>query len=505
MAMVTAMAMVTTQKIILDLLMDNLRVRATKAMLWDLLGNYGGQLTAFILSIFLARLLSPEEFGLVGMSLVFIGMLEIFKDFGFGSALIQSNQNTSLTYSSVFYFSVLSGIVFTVLIFLSAPLIADFFNRSEIVILVQLLSVTFFISSLNIVQLTILRKRLDFKIITLRNLTSQVISGLVAVVLAFNGFGVYSLVVQQLLSAIIATILLWKLSDWKPTMEFSFKELKKLTSFSLYVFLANSVDRMLHQFDTVVIGKLFTPTTLGYYTRANSLNRMVIINSSRSISRIFYPTLAEIKSDPERFEKIYLKVINVVSSIAIFLTGLFYLIGEELIIGLFGLKWKASVPIFQVVILKGFTFPLSAMVINAFLAKGMSKENFHLGNVRKVLQLIPFVFAYYFGFYAFLYAIVGTSFLSWLLNFIFAKKLLTIKLKTQLGAVVPYLVGVSLIILGISNILPQKFSYLWAAIKMLIFIISYFVLLLVIKAPVLIEGLSLLKNLNKSKSKKNGS
>ena len=393
--------------------------------------------------------------------------------------------------------NVIAGIILTVLIYISAPWIAEFFNNQAITELVRLLSFTFFLSSFNIVQATILSKKLDFKSLTYRNLIAQISAGCIAIGFAFYGYGVYALVIQQIIGAIVSTILLWKLSDWKPKLEFSWKELKKLSSFSIYVFAASSVNKIIQQMDTLIIGKLFSPAILGYFTRANSLNKLVIQNSSSSISKIFFPTLALVKNEPKRFERIYLKVINIVSTISIFLTAVFFLIGEELIIGLFGSKWQLSIPIFQILILKGFTFPVSAMIVNAFLAKGKSKANFHYGNIRKVLQLIPFIFAYFSGFYAFLYANVGVAFLAWILNNLLAKISLNISLKEQFLAVVPHLFFAFLFVFVIIYFLPNEFSYFWAIVKVIVVSLLFLTFLKISKSPILLEGNLLIDKLKK--------
>jgi O-antigen/teichoic acid export membrane protein len=474
-------------------MMKDLKGRATKALLWDLLGSYGGQLSSFVISIFLARLLSPEEFGLVGMSMVFIGMLGVFKGLGFGTALIQNKDNSSLTYSSVFYLNVFAGFVLTVALFFAAPQIGVFFNNEIVEELVKLLSITFFINSFNIVQTTILSKSLDFKSLTFRNLIAQIFAGFIAIIFAFYDYGVYALVIQQIVGVILSTILLWKMSVWKPKLEFSWPEIRKLSSFSVYIFASSSVNKIIYQLDTLIIGKLFSPATLGYFTRANSLNNLITKNSSASITKVFFPTLAQIQNDDERFQRIYLRVINMVASIAIFLTCLFYLIGEELIVGLFGAKWVASIPIFQILILKGFTYPISAMVVNAFLAKGKSKANFHFGNIRKVLQLVPFIFAYFGGFYAFLYANLVISLLSWLLNNLFAHLSLNITLKDQFLAMGPHLAFATISVCCITYFLPSNFSYFWAVVKVIVFTLSFLTFLKLSKAPILIEANELIK------------
>ncbi|PZD76605.1 lipopolysaccharide biosynthesis protein [Mesonia sp. K7] len=467
--------------------MSTLRNKTATALAWDLFGNYGGQISGFIISIFLARLLTPEDFGLVGMSMVFIMVLQIFKDFGFASALIQNKENTSLTYSSVFYINLLAGALLTALLYFAAPLIGDFYENQKIVLIVQLLSITFFINSFNIVQSTILRRTLDFKKLTIRDLISQVIAGMVAVVLAFHEVGVYALVIQQILAAIIQTMLLWKLTDWYPKWEFSFAEVKKLTGFSAYVFAAQSVSQLILQVDTLIIGKLFSPATLGFFSRANSLNTLINKNSSTTLTKVFFPVLASIQDDDQRFQKIFLKVIHLVSVISVFLTGVFYLIGEELIIGLFGEKWEPSITIFKILIIRGFTYPISAIIVNAFLAKGKSKQNFHYGNIRKVLNLSPIIVAFIYGFIPFLYAMLVVSILAWILNIYFTKRSLHIPFIAQIKVVLPNLLFTIGVVFVIEYLFPQEFNYLITIVKAIVFSTLFWIFLRMSKSDVINE------------------
>lgn len=467
--------------------MSKLRSRTARALAWDLLGNYGGQIIGFVISIFLARLLTPEDFGLVGMSMVFIAVLHVFRDFGLASALIQNKENNSLTYSSVFYINLLAGVILTLLLYFLAPLIGAFYENDSITVLVQLLSVTFFINSFNIVQSTILRRNLDFKRLTMRDLISQSMAGVVAVILAFQGFGVYALVVQQILAAFIQTLLLWSLTGWRPKLEFSWAEVKKLTGFSVYVFAAQSINQLIRQADTLVIGKLFSPATLGFFTRADSLNSLINKNSVSTLNKVFFPVLASIQDEDERFQKVFLKVVNLVTVISVFLTGVFYLIGEELIIGLFGDQWEPSVIVFKILIIRGFTYPISSIIVNAFLAKGKSKQNFHYGNIRKVLQLSPMVIAYFYGFIPFVYALLAVSILAWVLNIYFTTISLRIPFKDQFKAVFPYLmigIGSALII---ERVMPDQRSYFGAALSVFCFAGLYVGYLIVTKSEVFME------------------
>ncbi len=289
--------------------------------------------------------------------------------------------------------------------------------------------------------------------------------------------------------------MIWKISEWKPRKEFSVNELKKLWSFSIYVFASSSVNQIVQQLDALIIGKLFTARTLGFFTRANSLNKLIIQNSSASISKIFFPTLAQVKDQTTRFENIYLRVIDLVAAAAIYFTAILFLIGEELIIGLFGEKWSPSIPIFQILILRGFTFPINAMIINAFLAKGKSKANFYYSNLRQVLQLIPFLVAYFMGFYAFLYASVIVAVCAWLGNTVAARLSLGISLLAQLKPVLLYIIFSILLVVILDKSMDSGINYILALVQALLFSLLFFLLLRITNAPLLKEGTILFQRL----------
>jgi len=453
--------------------MNSLRSKASKALAWDLVGNYGAQITGFVISIFLSRLLEPKEFGLVGMSLVFINILKVFTDVGFASALVQNKENTSLTYSSIFYINVIFGFVLFVVVFLCAPLIGKFYGNETVTGLIHLLSITLLLNSFNIVQRTILRRNLAFKTISIRDLMSQLAAGVLAVFLAYRGFGVYALVLQQIMAALINSVILWKVTEWYPKLEFSWQEVKKLTAFSSYVFAAQSANQLIAQADTLVVGKLFSPSTLGFFSRANGVNSLITKNSVTSISKVFFPVLSSIQDDDERFKRVYLRVISIVAGISVFLTGFFFLCGEELIIGLFGEKWSPSVLIFQILIIKGFTFPINAMIVNAFLAKGKSRENFRFGNIRKVINVLPLFIAYFYGFFPFLYALAAASVSNWLLTNWFVTMTLGITYFSQLKGILPQLVATVIIVSGIYFVFPTDFSFIMAFVKVIIFSVLF--------------------------------
>jgi O-antigen/teichoic acid export membrane protein len=396
--------------------LSSLKNKSIKALAWDFLGTFSTQGVTFIISIFLARILSPEDFGIIGMSLVFIGISEIFTDVGFTSALIQAKENKSISYSSVFWLNLFLSFCIFLLFQLLAPIIASFYEEPIIERLVRLLAWGIPLGALNKVQTARLKRDLKFKELSLRTFLAGVISGIIGLVAAFQDYGVYALVAQTLSAAVITTIVLWKVSDWRPKFEFSKFELSKLFNFSKYVFFGQMLGQVISKLDTLVIGKVFSAATLGFFSRAQSLNALVVRYSSRIINNVFFPVLSKLQDDLKRFSEVYLRVVTLTSFVSFFLSGILILAGEALIITLFGEKWAPSVFIFNILMLRLFNYPINAIIISSFLALGKSKENFWHGNIRKVMRLLTIVVAIFFEFNWFLYSLVIVSYIVTIYN-----------------------------------------------------------------------------------------
>lgn len=397
-----------------------LKEKSIVALVWDFVGSLATQGSQFVISIILARLLSPSDFGLVGMAMVFIAISQSFIDLGFGSALVQNKENKPITYSSIFLINLFCGIVLLMLfIFLAKP-IGGFYESKIVEQLVLIMAPTLLFGALNMVQISILKRELRFKELSLRLLLSGLISGLIGVTLAFLGYGVYALSVQVLFFSIISTIVLWKVSEWRPTLDFSLDEVKSLLSFSTYTFLGQTLNQIINKLDALIIGKLFSASTLGFFTRAESLGALLISYTSGSLAKVFFPAMSKIQDDLERFKYVFLKVISLVSFLTFLLSGVMILSGEFIILTLFGEKWQPSVVIFQILMVKIFCYPISVIIVNSFKAIGKAKEDFWYGNIRKTLRIIPFVIAYYYGFTAFLYALVIITIIGTLFNNVIA-------------------------------------------------------------------------------------
>ncbi len=399
--------------------MRSLKEKSAIAIAWDFGGLIVTKGSGFIISIFLARILSPSEFGLIGMSMVFIAISQVFIDVGFNAALIQKKEVSNLEYSSVFYFNIFAGILLALLFFFSAPLIGQFYEQGEIARIVRWLSLSFIINSFVQVQTAVMIKELNFKSLTLSNMVASIAGGVIGLLAAFYSFGVYSLVIQNLVTSVISLVIIWRVSSWRPSLIFSYKSLKSLLGFSSYVFFDRLISTTFSKLDVILIGKVFSSATLGYYSRAVSLKDQVTLYSSSSLTKVFYPALSSLQDDQDKYSKVYFKVLSVISFISFALTGFLYVLGEEIILGLFGEKWVESVPMFQVLILGVSLYPINRMIVNAFMSKGGSRQNFYIGLLRKTIGLTPLYFAYAYGIHEFTVASVIVIYLLTVINIVF--------------------------------------------------------------------------------------
>lgn len=415
----------------------------------------------------LARLITPREFGIVGIAMAFIQVLRTFSELGFNAALVQKKDRDKIQESSVFWFLSLAGIIIASFVFLVAPGVAAYYQEAELTFIVRSLSLYILVFSFSIVPFAILRKELDFRSLAIRVILSESIAGVVAVALAYFGYGVWALVVKQILALTIATLVMFGASRFKPMFVFQLSKVRSLLPFSFFVFAAQSVNSILIQFESLAIGRVFTPTTLGFYSRATSVNSLLNRNAVTSISNVFMPTLSKVQDDPERFRNGFLRVFSVVAFTASLLTTLVFVNAKDLVLLLFGAQWIQVAPLLQIVILKGASYPLSSITVNAFLAKGKSKKNFYYGNIRKAIQILPFLMLFYERIDWFLYAMLAGSYLNLGLNFYFVQRSLGISVGLQLKHSLPYLIT-AFFVWGVYLIwLPNYWGISGAVIKSL--------------------------------------
>ena len=386
--------------------MDNLRAKSVKAFLWNFYGRIASFGMGLITSIFLARLLEPSDFGLIAMVMVVVGMASVFTDVGLGGALIQRRKIRPIHYSSVFYFNIFVGMLLTFTVYFAAPWISEFYQYEQLISLVHVMSFSFIISAFSSVQTNRLIKELNHSLLTKIRIFSSLVSGIIGIFLAFMGAGVWSLVAQVLINGIIYNILIWSWAKWVPGFIFSWKALNQLWGFGFRMFLVGLLDAVYIRMDYLIIGKLFDSTTLGFFQKAKTLNMMAIEFSSGSLMSILFPVLSIVQNNLERFQKIILKALGIISFVVFLLFGYLYLTSEELIVILFSEKWLPSAEYFKILALSGFAYPINALLVNILSSRGNSKAFLRMAIYKKSIGFLNLSVGFLYGIEGYLYGLI---------------------------------------------------------------------------------------------------
>ena len=409
--------------------MSSLKRQGTSAFIWDFGGKLARHGVSFVVSMILARLLTPADFGLVAMVMVIVGVAGIFTDVGLGSALVQRRFVPDLYYSSVFYFNLAVGALLTTVVFFSAPWIAAFYHDEALTALSRVVAFSFLLNAFSAVQTTRLRRELDYALLTKANLLSSLVSGLLGVLLAFLGAGVWALVIQSLSQGLFYNLLIWIRSSWRPSAVFSIRALRRLWRFGFHIFLSALLDRISSTMDDLLIGKLFPAAYLGHYNRSKALRQLIVDYSSGSIMSVMFPILSKVQNDLLRFRKIVMKAFHLILFVVFLMMGWLYLIAHDLISLLYGSQWDRAADYFQIMVLSAFVYPISALMVNVLSSRGKSTEFLRLDLYKKLL--IPFNLGvlYLFGIEAFLYFIIATSFVALYMNAVFVKREIDLPLR----------------------------------------------------------------------------
>ena len=463
--------------------MDNLKARGLGAVIWDFFGKVARHGTSFIVTIFLARLLEPSDFGLIAMIMVIVMVAMVFTDVGLGSALIQRRRALPVHYTSVFYFNVFIGGVLTLITFLSAIWISDFYDNEQLIPIIKVMSLLFVITAFSSLQVNKLRKELNYAALAKAEVSAAVLSGVIGIALAFYGAGVWSLVVQALSRGIFYNIFLWTASKWVPSLLFSFKALRQLWGFGFRMFLSGLLDVIFSRLDILIIGKLFSPAILGFFDQAKRLNAMIVQYSSGSIMAVMFPVLSKVQNDLPRFQNIAIKTLGIISFIVFFLLGVMYLISEELIVLLFTEKWLPSVEYFKILVLSGFANPVSALLVNILSSRGNSKAFLRLEIYKKILQSINFYIGFLWGIEGYLYGLVVVSILAVSLNVLFASREIKLSflvfVKPVIMQMIISVIAVWIVILFTKEI--ETYGILLLLMKSIIFTVFYFAINIFLK------------------------
>jgi teichuronic acid exporter len=438
----------------------SLKQKTVSGLLWSFIDQFANLGITFIAGIILARLLSPREFGLIGMITVFIAVSESFINSGFSSALIRKKDCTDTDFSTVFYFNLVAGILFFFILFFSAPAIAGFFDEPQLEAIVQVLGIILIIDSLTLIQRTILTKRIDFKLQARISVIASLGSGIVAIVMAFNGFGVWSLVVQRLLRQGLNSLFLWLWNRWRPLWVFSKQSFKELFGFGSKLLVSGLIDTLYRNIYYLVIGKYFSAQELGYYTRAEGFKNLPSQNLNSIVSRVTYPVLSSMQDDIPRLRNNYQKLIRSVMFITFILMLGMAAVAEPMIHTLIGAKWEPAIIYLQMLCFVGMMYPLHALNLNMLQVQGRSDLFLKLEVIKKIIAIPTIVIGVFFGIKIMIVGMMVNTLIAYYLNSYWSGVKIGYSFKQQVKDILPSFflalsMGVLVYLLG--ELLP--FSY----------------------------------------------
>lgn len=419
--------------------MNTLKERTAKGLSWGFIDNIAGTGVTAIVGLFLARILTPEDFGLVGMVAIFISIGSTLMDSGFSGALIRKKEASEVDLSTVFYTNLVLSLFIYSLLYLSAPYIAQFLNNPILSKIIRYLSLSVIILSFTQVQRVILIRKIDFKTQAIISLISSLFSGIISIYLALNGYGVWSLVVLQLSKQFIVSISLWIYSRWKPKFIFSISSFKEMFSFGGKLLISSMVSLLWTEVYSFVIGKIYNPIVVGYFNRADKFKTLITSNIGQVVQRVGYPVLSSINEDVERQQRVYRKVVRL--TILITSTLVFGTIGcaDSLIEVLIGEKWLPSVEYLRVLLLSGLFLPLILSSVNIFNANGKSNITLRLEIIKTALAIIPIILGIILNIKALLWGLVLITIISYLIHICYVSKEIHYSIKDQIKDIVPFI------------------------------------------------------------------
>ena len=410
----------------------SIKDKAVSAMFWNSIGKFGTMGISFISNMVLARLLMPSDFGTIGMLHIFIAIAEVFILGGFGQALIQKKNPTHSDYTTVFYWNLVASIFVYIILFISAPWIASFYEMPQLKSILRVMGITLIIQSFSVVQSNQLVKQLKFRVLTVRNILAVSISTVVAVIMALKGFGVWSLVCSSIVSSFASVILLWSQSSWRPTWEFSMSSLKELFAFGGLMALSSLIDKIYSEIQGLIIGKWYSAADLGYYNQAHRLEQVPMSALSQIVSTVSFPVFSSLQNDKEKLLRgVRMNLISV-SYLNFPLSFLMMIVGAPLIRLVYGPNWDAAIPYFQILCFGGMMFTTNSL--NNQVIKALGKSNIYLYAqlVKRSIGVGLIILGAMHGVWGLLVAVAANSYIFYLISAFINSRLLDYGLKKQL-------------------------------------------------------------------------
>ena len=368
--------------------MSSLKRKTIKGVVWSSVQRFGTMAITFASNIILARLLSPDDYGCIAMLMIFISLANTFIDGGFGSALIQKKEPTNEDYSTILYWNIALSLVLYGVLFLCAPLVSQFYNMPLLTKVLRVQGVVLFFNALSIIQQNQLKKQLQFKKLSIVYITSASLSLVIAIVAAYHGWGVWSLVAQQISISVLHAILFWIVSKWRPIRVFSWRSFKELFKFGGFMLLSHLFSTLSNEIQGLLVGKMFSPATLGLYNQAYRLEGSAATATSSIIDQVTYPVLASVQDNKKAFIGALKRFIQIPAYVCSLVMMVLIVVAKPLIILLYSAKWVDCVPYFQILCTAGLAVCLQGSANNSIAAIGKSNVFFVWTIIKRSLTIV---------------------------------------------------------------------------------------------------------------------
>jgi len=401
---------------------NTLKTKAIHSIAWSAIDRFSDQGVRFLLNIIIARILLPADYGLIGMLAIFIALSNTIAAGGFSFAIIQTKNINDVQLSTILYANILLGIILYAGLYAASDSIAAFYDIEIMSVLVKVMGINILINSTTLVQKAVLSRNLHFKKLTIINLTSTLISGIIGIIAAYSGYGVWSLVIQTLVRNLLIAILYWIIGRWVPLLVLQFKSVKGLFAFGSKLLVSNIINVIFDNLYLILIGKFYSAKELGYYTRAYQFNQFPSLSITHIIIQVFLPVFSKIQDEKERIVSAYKKSIKLVAFIMFPLMLGIGAVAKPLILLLLTEKWLPVVPLLQIMVFIGMVFPIHALNMNLLNVRGRSDLFLRLEIIKKSLIVIAVLLTLPYGIKAMVFGQLVISFIGFFINTYYTKK-----------------------------------------------------------------------------------
>lgn len=470
--------------------------KTLSGFIWAFGERFGVQLLQMFIFVVLARVLTPEAFGLMGMLAVFIAVSQSLTDSGFGQALIQKKEADEIDFSSVFFINLAVSFVIYGLLYISAPLIAAFYGEPVLNELVRVLGLKFIIAAFSMVQIAKLTKEVKFKKLMIAKLPSTILGGVAGIGAAYLEYGVWSLVIQQLVDAAAYSLQVWIQSKWRPILVFDFGRVKGLFDFGSKLTIASILNTVYQNIYEIVIGRFFSTAQVGFYTQADKIKQLPVQNISSALARVTFPVLSKIQDDNVRLKRAYKKIIRQVLFVTAPIMVGAIVVAEPLFRFVLTEKWLPAVPFFQWLCIAGLLYPVNQYNLNIIKVKGRSDLVLWLGIIKKALVTIGILIALRYSVLALVIFKAVMSIIAYFINSYYSGMFIDYGIKEQFNDIWRIIfaslgMGISLLVI---NFLISGSDLIVLCTNIIVGILFYIGIVMIIEKKMISETLKLVQN-----------